>query len=375
MKAFPKCDDFIPLRAVEEDANWSGAVMVPRALGLETEKEMVYSPQGMNWVLFPLTFAYRVGSWIHQILYTSGILKTAKINLPVISVGNIAFGGTEKTPMAMQLLSIFLDKGIKPALITRGYKGEWEKTGGVLSDGKKIHGSWHEAGDEPFMVSRRIFQAGIYVGRRRLASCLKAESDGFDVIILDDGFQHRRLHRNLDIVLYNPEERIALREFMFSLRRADVILVKKNGIPGSKNRVNSRFPQAKVFTYTIRNEGFYSSVDNTSIPKESLAKKRILAVCGIAHPERFISLLEDCGLKPLHTLKFPDHHSYPLPSREKIYATFQKIEADIILTTEKDVFKLESLAKDRHISLCYNRISLQADEDFYQEILSLRKVG
>jgi len=90
----------------------------------------------MNWVLFPLTFAYRAGSWIHHFLYDLGLQKTNKTHLPTISVGNIAFGGTEKTPLVIQLLSFCLDKGLKPALITRGYKGEWERAGGVLSDGK-----------------------------------------------------------------------------------------------------------------------------------------------------------------------------------------------------------------------------------------------
>ncbi len=336
---------------------------------------MVYSPQRMNRVLFPLTFAYRAGSRIHHFLYDSGLRKTDRTHLPIISVGNIAFGGTEKTPLVIQLLSLCLDKGFKPALITRGYKGEWERTGGVLSDGKKIHGSWHEAGDEPFMVARRVKKAGIYVGKNRLASCEKAKQDGFNMLILDDGFQHRRLHRDLDIVLFNPEEKVALREFVSSLRRADLILVRESGKPDFKKEMKFRFPPAKIFSYSVKNEGFFCSVDNSPTPVETLKKKRILAVCGIARPERYISLLQECRLQPLHSLKFPDHHSYPIPSRKKIYAAFQKIEADAILTTEKDVFKLESLANDRQVSLYYNRIGLQVDKDFYREILSSLKAG
>jgi tetraacyldisaccharide 4'-kinase len=336
---------------------------------------MVYSPQGMNWLLFPLSFAYRAGSWTHQFLYDSGLLKKGRTHLPVISVGSIAFGGTEKTPLALQLLSFCLDKGLKPALITRGYKGGWERTGGVLSDGKKTQGFWPETGDEPFMVSRRVSQAGIYVGRKRLTSCLRAEQDGFDVLILDDGFQHRSLHRDVDIVLFNPEKRAVLREFVSSFKRADIILVKKNGSPGFRNRIKLRFPRAKIFSYSIENEGFFSFPDNTPVPVETLKKRRILAVCGIARPERFLSLLEACGLKPLRWLIFPDHHSYPLASRKKICATTEKIQADSILATEKDVFKLEELAKNRQVSIYYNRIGLQVDEDFYRELTSSLKAG
>ncbi len=327
----------------------------------------------MNWVLYPLTFIFRAGSWIYRSLYDSGLLKTQGVLQPVISVGNIAFGGTGKTPLAMQLLSVLLDKGLKPALITRGYRGKWERTGGVLSDGKRVYGSWHEAGDEPFMVSRRIPQAGIYVGTSRLDSCRKAEQDGFDVFILDDGFQHRRLHRNHDVVLFDPEEKILLREFICSLRRADFILVKESGSPDSKNRIRKRFPQAKVFLYSIKNEGFFSSEDNQSVPVETLKKRRILAVCGIARPDGFFSLLEESGINPLHFLKFPDHHSYPLSSMKKINRTIQKIDADVILTTEKDVFKLKSPVKDPPVSVCYNRISVQVDEDFYQDMASSLK--
>jgi len=225
------------------------------------------------------------------------------------------------------------------------------------------------------MVSRRVLQAGIYVGKNRLVSCRRAKQDGFDVLILDDGFQHRRLHRDMDIVLFNPEEKVALREFVSSLRRADIILVKESGRPDYKKGIRLRFPPAKIFSYSVKNEGFFSSVDNSPTPVEILKKKRILAVCGIARPERYLSLLGEFRLQPLHSLKFPDHHSYPLPSRKKIYATFQKIEADAILTTEKDVFKLESLAKDRQVSLYYNRIGLQVDKDFYREISSSLKVG
>jgi tetraacyldisaccharide 4'-kinase len=324
----------------------------------------------MNWVLYPLTFAFRAGSWIQRFLYDSGLLKTEAVLQPVISVGNIAFGGTEKTPLAMRLLSALLDKGFKPALITRGYRGKWEQTGGVLSDGKRVYGSWHEAGDEPFMVSRRVSQAGIYVGRNRLNSCRKAGEDGFDVLILDDGFQHRRLHRNQDIVLFNPEEKIFLREFTFSLRRADFILVRENGGPDFANKIRKRFPQARVFLYSIKNEGFFSYEDNESVPMENLKKRRVLAVCGIARPDRFISILEESGITPLHSLKFPDHHSYPHSSMKKINRTVQKVGADVILTTEKDIFKLESRTKDPHVSIFYNRISLQVDEDFYQEMTS-----
>ena len=332
---------------------------------------MVYSPRRMNRVLRPLTFAYQLGSRINNFLFDRGVRKTGRIPLPVVSVGNISFGGSEKTPLVMHLLSFCLKHKLKPALVTRGYKGEWEKSGGVLSDGKKSRGTWQEAGDEPFMILRKFPNAGIYIGRDRLTSCEKAERAGFNIIILDDGFQHRQLHRDLDIVLFNPDKRAALREPPSSLHRADIILVKQNGSGRKKNRIKHRSPQGKIFFYSVISEGFFSYPDDNPIHKEHLKQKRLLAVCGIARPERFFSLLEKEGLRPLLSLSFPDHHSYPVSTRNKIIHACQKTQADAVLTTEKDVFKLDGLKINGQIPVYFNKIDLRLEESFYQEFLYL----
>jgi len=343
--------------------------------GLETDREMVYSPRRMNRVFGPLAFFYQVGSRINNFLFDHKLRKIEQTSLPVISVGNLAFGGSEKTPLVMHLLSFFIEHKMKPALITRGYKGRWEKSGGVLSDGKNIYGTWQEAGDEPFMVSRNFPQAGIFVGRNRLNSCEKAEHSGFTLVLLDDGFQHRKLHRDLDIILFDPGERIALREFLSSLRRADIILVKKNNRSHAKNQIRHHSPRAKVFSYSTINRGFFGYPDGSPILTEQLRGKRFLSVCGIARPKRFLSLLEKEGLEPLLSFTFPDHHSYPLSTRKKIITAFQRVKADAVLTTEKDVFKLDDLQNAGQIPVYYNKIDLQVEENFYQELLSLKKDG
>jgi tetraacyldisaccharide 4'-kinase len=344
------------------------------SVGLETEGEMVYSPQRMNRALLPFTFAYQAGSRINNFLFDRGLRKISRTSLPVISVGNLAFGGSEKTPLVMHLLSLCLENRLKPALVTRGYKGGWEKSGGVLSDGKNSFGTWQDAGDESFMVFRNFPQVGIFVGRNRSTSCEKAKHAGFDMIILDDGFQHRQMHRDLDIVLFNPDERIA-REPVSSLNRADIVLMKKNDHLHTTDRIASRSPKVKIFFYSTINKGFFSYPDDNSVPKDLLKKKRLLAVCGIARPERFFSLLEKEGLEPLLSLTFPDHHSYPISTKNKIIAAFQRIEADAVLTTEKDVFKLDDLKKAEQVPVYYNKIDLQVEENFYREVLSVQKDG
>jgi tetraacyldisaccharide 4'-kinase len=316
-----------------------------------------------------------VGSRINNFLYDQKLRKINQTSLPVISVGNLAFGGSEKTPLAMHLLSYFLEHQQNPALITRGYKGRWEKQGGILSNGRNIYGNWREAGDEPFMVSRSFPQVGIFVGKNRLISCENAANAGFTHVILDDGFQHRKLHRDLDIVLFDPNESIALRESLSALHRADVILVKENALHQAKTLIKRHAPETKVFAYSIINNGFFAYPDSNPILKERLREKRLLAVCGIARPQRFLSLLEKEGLKPLHSLTFPDHHAYPLSTRKRIITAFQMQKADAILTTEKDVFKLDDLCKAEQIPVYFNKIGLDIQENFHQELLSLKRDG
>ena len=328
----------------------------------------------MTRVLFPLALAYQAGSRVNNILFDCGLRKIRRVSLPVISVGNTAFGGSEKTPLVMHLLSHLLESGFKPALVTRGYRGRWEKSGGILSGGIPTSATWQDTGDEPYMISRNLPQVGIYVGRKRIDSCRKAEQAGFDTIILDDGFQHRQLYRDLDIVLFRSGERMA-RESFSSLNRADIVLLKKNDDFRTRHRISSRFPKAKVYFYSVVNSGFLSFPDNSPVSPELLKTRKILALCGIARPQRFFSLLEKEGLKPAVSLSFPDHHSYPVSSKNKILQAAKKTETDALLTTEKDVFKLEEIQKAAQVPVYYNKIDLRVEENLYRDLLSVHKDG
>ena len=185
-----------------------------------------------------------------DVLYARGVLEAAKAPLPTVSVGNISFGGTEKTPLVMELIALLLRQGHRPALVSRGYRGAWERSGGTLSDGKSLLGTWAQGGDEPFMVARRFPKAGVFVGKDRLASCLKARDLGFTAVVLDDAFQHRRLARDLDIVLVSPAERRPLRESVAALARAGVILVEEGRRPAAIGAYPGSFPAARRSSIT-----------------------------------------------------------------------------------------------------------------------------
>ena len=251
------------------------------------------------------------GCQIKNWLYARKLLTPKKAPFPVISVGNISFGGTGKTPLVINLLSYLIKQGFKPALISRGYRGKWEKEGGVLSDGKNILASWRSSGDEPFMVAQNTPQAGIFIGKNRLLSCQKAKEMGFELAVLDDGFQHRRLHRDLDIVLYDPAEKTAFREPFSSLKRAQILLIKKGIDPSQKKEKKKSFPEATVFEYSVKNEGVIRCGEKKREPAELFKGKRVLAFCGIARPERFLSFLQEQGIEPWFFFLFAVQYYLP----------------------------------------------------------------
>ena len=289
---------------------------------------------------------------------------------PVISVGNIHFGGSEKTQLSIYLLRFLIKKNLKAALITRGYKGKWEKRGGIVSNGKKRFGSWKEGGDEPVMISQNIPEAGIFVGRHRLASCFKALKNGFEIAVLDDGFQHRKLHRDLDIVLLNPQIKALYREPFFTLSRADYLLVKKPISLELLEKLSKSFPETKIFTYSVISAGLFKIGEMGEKNLTVLQGKRVLAISGIARPERFFSLLEKQGIVPFSVLKFPDHFHYPPPSIKKILTASRTHQVDAIITTEKDSVKLKQIQELRNTPVYFLKIDLAIEDGFYGKILS-----
>ena len=271
--------------------------------------------------------------------------------------------------MALEILAWLLQAGRRPALISRGYKGLWEKKGGILSDGTRILGTWEQSGDEPFMIARRLRPAGVFVGKNRLLSCLKALEQGFDVAVLDDGFQHRRLARDVDIVLFSPGEKRALRESPASLKRADLLLVKKDYLASfNRRKILGPVPK-KIFSYEMVSQGFYSPVNHEPVPGDSLRNKRILAFSGIARPRRLLSLLKELRLQVVAFLTFPDHHPYPPTSLERIGREYRRTGAEAALTTEKDSVRLEGQRGFlERLPVFYIKVGLVAEPEFYEEL-------
>lgn len=326
----------------------------------------------MNALVLIFSLFSRFACSIKNLFYDLRLLQPARAPLPVISVGSIALGGTEKTPLAIEILDWLLKKGNRPALVSRGYKGKWEKQGGVVSNGKIILATWKEAGDEPFMAAQAIPKAGVFVGKNRLASCRRAVDLGFDIAVLDDGFQHRRLGRDLDIVLSPPPQTISLREPRSSMKRADLILVKS--IPpmhGPNPTPRSSPAPKKIFFYTVAPGGFFQIFARKPIPPEELTQKKLFAFCGIARPERFLSLLCAAGMRVVSFLLFPDHHPYPDSSLEKIIKKLKTTGAEAAITTEKDAVKiLDRPHLFGNIPVYYSKICVHVELEFFASLAS-----
>jgi tetraacyldisaccharide 4'-kinase len=343
-----------------------------RGAAVERSPGMMYSPAEMRLLLLPFSLLSRLGSRIKNVLYDRGLLVPSSASVPVISAGNISLGGTGKTPLVVEILRWLLKSGRRPALVTRGYKGWWEDKGGILSDGHRILGTWREGGDEPIMVARAVPGAGVFVGKDRLASCRRAVELGFDIIVLDDGFQHRQLSRDLDIVLFSPEEKIALRESASALRRADIVLlIRESAEKGEKEQAHPGRTGA-VFSYSVATRGISDLLGGAYRPPEEVAGMRIVAFCGIARPQRFLAQLRTSGIDPVAFLAFHDHHPYPAASLAKISRVLSETRAEAAVTTAKDAVKLaDRSGVFAGIQVFVLEIGLDIDPEFWAALMPL----
>jgi tetraacyldisaccharide 4'-kinase len=326
---------------------------------------MMYSPRKMKALLRLYTRVSIFGSGIKNLLYQKRLFRPRRAPLLVISVGNISLGGTGKTPLAIELLTWLAAHGRRPALVSRGYRGRWERRGGTLSDGRRLLGTWRDGGDEPYMIAKALPAVGVFVGRDRLASCRKARELGFDAAVLDDGFQRRSLARDFDIVLYSPNRRGALRESPAGLARADAILVERREM-ASCGGLELPPGAPPPLPYDVISRGFRDAASGEPLASGDLHGERLLAFCAIARPERFREQLRAEGVEAVSFLAFPDHHAYPETSLAKILSAARASGARAAVTTAKDAVKLaDRPAVLPDLRLLVLDIDLEIDPLFY----------
>lgn len=314
----------------------------------------IWQRQGFSGVLgwlvltpLSLTFSFFVRS--RNLLYNLRLLRAKQtLALKVISVGNLTVGGTGKTPLVLWLAQALQNRGHKVGIVTRGYKGK--NTGvTVVGTAGQSNAIPAEVGDETVMLAR-AFAGVVIAGRDRVAAArIAQERFGVEVIILDDGFQHRRLGRNVDLLLIHGTTGVGngwllpagpLREPVSATCRADLVLISKGN--KQQNWVRRIVKKGKpVFYGELTPSALVSPVQRKwqELPLADLIGKRVVAVTGVADPLPFYRSLQEWEVEVAEIREFPDHHAYTQADWQTISLAGQKY--DLIVTTEKDLVKLE----------------------------------
>lgn len=276
----------------------------------------------------PVSAPFAAAVWLRNKLYDRGTLKVRKLSHPVVSVGNLSVGGSGKTPFIITLGGLLKDRGIGFDVLSRGY-GRHTKETLVVDPG----GLPEQFGDEPLLIARKL-NVPVVVGADRHQAGLLAETKfpQSKLHLLDDGFQHRRLHRDFDIVLLQPADLKdahlptgRLRESLAALRRADAIVaLPETDLP-------ARYVTGKPVWRVRRNIQFL------------LPMSRVVAFCGIARPHQFFSGLRRLGMELADTVSFPDHHRYRQSDIDRLLKTKTRSRAQGFITTDKDTINLGPL--------------------------------
>lgn len=329
--------------------------------------------RGLRFALQPLAWVFGLLVALRNRRFDRGMSDVRRAERPVVSVGNLSVGGSGKTPVVLWLVEELLRRGLRPVVVSRGY-GATEQTTSVLVPQVALRpDAASVAGDEAVLVARR---GGVPVATalRRIDACEAAMALNPDLFILDDGFQHRWLARDLDIVVLAGDEGEAsllpagpLREPLDSLGRAHCLLHTGErrelpGVaPGASQLVLRRRPLALV--EAVAPDARKRSLDD-------LAGKRVLAVTGIGRPEGFFSMLEEAGAEMMDRLVFPDHAAYDDADWKRIRAA--GLGADFVVTTEKDLVKLARFAPEPGFLFAL-RLGIEVDgaEEFLERVTRL----
>jgi tetraacyldisaccharide 4'-kinase len=278
----------------------------------------------------PLTGLYSALSGLRNTLYDRRVLESRRLQRPVISVGNLSAGGAGKTPFVIAVGELLRGRNIAFDVLSRGYR---RKTRGVLV--VDPGGSAADFGDEPLLIARRL-GVPVVVGESRYdAGRLAEQKFQQQLHILDDGFQHRSLARDFDIVLMTADDfhdhllpSGRLREPLSSLARADVVVLPKG--------VGDNHP-------ILKQKLMWSVERNIVIPAHLAAP---VVFCGIARPEQFFAQVRDAGVTPAAEVAFVDHNNYNPNDVKRLANVHKKLKADGFLTTEKDAINLGTLRDD-----------------------------
>ena len=352
--------------------------------------------------LFPFSILFFIFVFLKNLFFDLKILKPKEIPKPVVCVGNLTTGGTGKTPWVHLLCDFFVRSGKTPAIVSRGYK---RQSSGIME--VQLNTDPRESGEEPFWLKQKT-RSIVYVGENRWNTVKKILfKHKVDLILMDDGFQHRWLKKNLNIILldataplshYFPLPFGRMREGFSSLKRADFLIVNKcNQAEEKKLKKLVSFcrpflSDSQIFfsdyifekpvpLFNSENPGLSGSTDENfkdkkATPVWSFKNKKISTLCAIGNPGSFLKNLQSFGIIPVKQFIFPDHYFWENHEIEKIVKIMKERDSCDLLVTEKDAVKLSSYKNfflDQKIQVwsCVMTLKLRADKKkFFSKINS-----
>ena len=305
----------------------------------------------LKYFLVPPFIIYWILLFIRNALYSFNILKSKKLSAKIISIGNITFGGTGKTPATMYLANLLKGKNKKVAILSRGYKRKTKGTQ-LVTNGKDYKNNWENFGDEPALMATKLKGIPIVVDEDRLRGGQYIINHfNPDIIILDDAFQSRAIKRDLDIVLINSQDSIndyrfapfgKLREPLFNLKRADLLIFTKTNLKPISNYLNNmaKFTKLPILKSTIDKD---CCKKNDKFLKDLNQYRKAIAISGIGDPKSFYKSIELEKIDILNKITFADHYNYNQEDVDRFKKNINDSEAEIIITTEKDMIKISKL--------------------------------
>jgi tetraacyldisaccharide 4'-kinase len=339
-------------------------------------KKVIFTP--LSWVW----------DWVYRIrrsCYEYGFLKKNYFKVPVVSVGNITFGGTGKTPTILWLADYISQQGLTPVVLTRGYKGLLEHSAGLLKSGQRFRLNPHDYGDEPLMIASKMKNGAVIVGKKRAQNLIRFFPEVKpDVVLLDDGFQHLNIYRSFNLVLFDAMLPLVnyqtaplgyLREGLSALKDADAIIVSRANMADEerlkklKNFLSQYFHHGPLWCEMgYKPIGLFDGYDSFRFRVDDLQGKDIIAVTAIASPESFFNSLEDFGANLVERVSFPDHYFFTQEDVNNLLLQASRHSA-MIVCSEKDMVKLRRVSQDPRLYFLKVQVEFLSGEDSLKEAL------
>ncbi len=356
--------------------------------------QIAYGPETpfYGWLILGFlrgcSYLYEFGVRLKLSCYKMGLTTRVKLPCCVISIGNITVGGTGKTPTAQKMADLIRRMGYRVVILNRGYRSHWDKDIGVVSDGNKIFMTAYEAGDEAYLMAKTLPGIPVVIGKNRAVTGKYAvEKLNAEVIIMDDGYQHWHLERDLDVVLVDTLNmfgngcvlpRGMLREPLENLDRGDLFLLTKTDQSSILSRMqlrqtiekyNAKAPVVESVHHPknfVEIADWYKGITQNHLDLSELEGKAVMVFSAIGNPSSFEQTLSSIGLNIMEAVRYPDHHDYGMLEMQYISERASSQKAVAMVTTSKDAVKIptEFIYSSREIPLYILNMDIQITDGF-----------